>query len=84
MPKFTIEVNITDSQIQKAVDKAGKLDRWEIESLATSVVHNKIKAKMRKAIGNIDEAIDAAIENVDWNAVIIERISSRMSNDDVY
>ena len=82
MAKWTIEVNITDKQIQSAVDKAGKLDRYAIQSLAETVVYNKVKLKMKKAIGNIDDAIDEAIENIDWQQVIIDRMTMRLTNDD--
>jgi hypothetical protein len=82
MTKYFIEINITEDQIRKAVDSAGKLDRWAITRLATTVVENKIKTKMRKAVGDLDAMVDAAISDLDWNKIIIERMSERLSDPD--
>ena len=75
--KFTIEID--ESRIEKAVQKAGKLDNWQMEMIARQVVEKKVAAEMRKRIGKSnDQLIEKLIDEVDWNEIVKEMIKRKL------
>ena len=82
MAKFSVEVDVTDAQIKKIIEKEGKFEPYEISLMARTIVENKVKQKMRKAIGNIDDLISEQISAIDWNEVVFNRIKEWAVYDD--
>lgn len=78
MPDYNIKLSISERDIERAVKKAGNVSIKTLQTLANRKVAELVEAKLNLAIGDIDELLEKAIDEVDWNSVVKEYVQNRL------
>ena len=78
-----LEIEIDDKKIRAAIEKAGKLDVYELEYIARETVRAVVKKEIKKVIpNNLEAFIKKTIKKMDWNKIISDTVESLSRNDD--